>query len=411
MNPKVIGLLVLVCILAACQNGGNQVKVKIHNPSGTGLQDNVVEINDAEILQQVVSLGTAFSVQADGKELPFQRITDNGNLDKLLVLTSLNSGETKEITIKGVDTPPDFQPLTQAEISVKEGGEWVWVTKENGNEQYEYQGGTWKNVSEYTVPEQHTDHSFDIRYEGPGWESDKIGYRFYLDWRNAVDIFGKKVDTLVLQHVGLDGFDSYHEMSDWGVDVLKVGDALGIGSIGHWANGTANRVEKTDKLYSRIDYSGILESKITTIYSGWETAEGKTDLTARLSIRAGSYLTKTELELSEPLENICTGIVKHPEAVLLAPEKNDGQWNYLATFGLQTLQEDYLGMAVFYKKADLIETTEDELSHVVVLKPADNKLTYYFGAAWEHDRSQVKTEEEFRNFLDRQVELLNHGLL
>lgn len=411
MNQKITGLFILVCIMAACQNGGNQVNVKINNPSGTGLQDNVVEIRDTEILQQIASLGPELSVQESGKELPFQRITDNSGLNKLLVLSSLNPGETKEITLTGADTPPEFQPLTQAEISIKEGGEWVWVTKENGNEQYEYQGGTWKNVSEFAVPEQHTDHSFDIRYEGPGWESDKIGYRFYLDWRNAVDIFGKKVDTLVLQHVGLDGFDSYHEMSDWGVDVLKVGNSLGIGSIGHWANSSANRVEKTDKLYSRIDYSGVLESKITTIYSGWETAEGKTDLTARLSIRAGSYLTKTELELSESLENICTGIVKHPEAVLLTPENNDGQWSYLATFGLQTLQEDYLGMAVFYKKTDLIETTEDELSHVVVLKPTDNKLTYYFGAAWEHDRSGVKTEKEFREFLDRQMELLNYRFL
>jgi len=411
MNQKNTGLFILVCIMAACQNGGKHLNVEINNPSGTGLQDNVVEITDSEILLQVSSLGPELSVQEDGKALPFQRITENSKLNKLLVLSSLNPGETKELTLTGVESPPEFQPLTQAEISIKERGKWVWVTKENGNEQYEYQGGTWKNVSEFTVPKQHTDHSFDIRYEGPGWESDKIGYRFYLDWRNAVDIFGKKVDTLVLQNVGLDGFDSYHEMSDWGVDVLKVGNSLGIGSIGHWANGVANRVEKTDKLYSRIDYSGVLESKITTMYTGWETAEGKTDLTARLSIRAGSYLTKTELELSESLENICTGIVKLPETVVLNPENNDGEWTYRATFGIQTLQEDYLGMAVFYKKTDLIETTEDELNHVVVLKPTDNKLTYYFGAAWEHDRSEVKTIEQFREFLNRQIELLNHGIL
>ncbi|MBN2774359.1 MAG: DUF4861 family protein, partial [Prolixibacteraceae bacterium] len=265
--------------------------------------------------------------------------------------------------------------------------------------------------TELEVPEQHTDHSFDIRYEGPGWESDKIGYRFYLDWRNAVDIFGKLVDTMVLQNVGLDGFDSYHEMCDWGVDVLKVGNSLGIGSIGHWSEGKANRVEKTDKLFSRVDYSGVLESQITTIYTGWETSEGKTNLTAKLSIRAGSYLTKTELELSSPLENLCTGIVKLDNTVLLKSEDEQGEWAYLATFGVQTLQENNLGMVVFYKKSDLIEITEDKLNEVVILKPSENKLTYYLGAAWELDSSGIKTEADFKEFLNYQIELLNKGLL
>jgi len=123
------------------------------------------------------------------------------------------------------------QQKTQAYLGLKEGGEWKWVTKANGNQQYEYQGGVFKPVKSLKVDKKHTDHSFDIQFEGPGWESDKIGYRIYLDWRNAIDIFGKKTNALVLQNVGLDGFDSYHEMQEWGVDILKVGDALGIGTL------------------------------------------------------------------------------------------------------------------------------------------------------------------------------------
>ena len=34
---------------------------------------------------------------------------------------------------------------------------------------------------------------------------------------------------MVLPEVGLDGYDSYHEMSDWGADILKVGNRLGMG--------------------------------------------------------------------------------------------------------------------------------------------------------------------------------------
>src|SRR6478735_11625782 len=69
---------------------------------------------------------------------------------------------------------------TYAEVSAKNDGKW---------EGRKYIGGTFKNVDRLKLAKEHTDHSFDIRYEGPGWESNKIGYRLYLDWRNAIDIF------------------------------------------------------------------------------------------------------------------------------------------------------------------------------------------------------------------------------
>jgi len=46
-----------------------------------------------------------------------------------------------------------------AEISIKEGGKW---------EGRKYIGGTFKNVESVKLAPEHTDHSFDIRYEGPG---------------------------------------------------------------------------------------------------------------------------------------------------------------------------------------------------------------------------------------------------
>ena len=95
-------------------------------------------------------------------------------------------------------------------------------------------GGSFKNVNHVTNPPQYTDHSEYIRYEGPGIESDMAGYRVYLDWRNGFDIFGKTTPGLVLQDVGQDGYDSYHEMSDWGADILKVGQSLGMGGYGYW---------------------------------------------------------------------------------------------------------------------------------------------------------------------------------
>lgn len=294
---------------------------------------------------------------------------------------------------------------TQAYLGVKEGGEWKWVTKSNGNEQYEYQGGVFKSVAELKVDEKHTDHSFDIQFEGPGWESDKIGYRIYLDWRNAIDIFGKKTDKPVLQNVGLDGFDSYHEMQDWGVDVLKVGSALGIGTLAFWDGEKAVRVEKTDHLFSRVE-NGKKSSKVIIDYTGWKINSTITDLHTTLEIEEGSYLTKYTIELSEVLPNLATGIIDLPETEVKVFNDIKPGWTCLATFGKQSLEKDMLGMCIFFKSEQLIKQTNDKYSHVIVLKPENKKLTYYFGAAWEQDASGVKSMDDFILLIKDQAKFL-----
>ncbi|WP_372772667.1 DUF4861 family protein [Mangrovibacterium sp.] len=294
---------------------------------------------------------------------------------------------------------------TQAYLGIKEGGEWKWVTKSNGNEQWEYQGGVFKSVSSLHVSEKHTDHSFDIQFEGPGWESDKVGYRLYLDWRNAIDIFGKKTGTLVLHQVGLDGFDSYHDVSDWGVDVLKVGASLGMGSIAFWDGKQAIRVEKTDSLNCTTE-NELKKSNVTVTYHGWQINNTKTILQSSFEIEEGSYLTQCDHQFTEVLPNLATGLVKHKGTeVQLFNDLKEG-WSCLATFGVQTLQNDKMGMCVFFRDDQIIELTEDEHSHVIVLEPENNELTYYFGAAWERDASAVSTMEEFKSLLSEQAKYI-----
>ncbi len=315
-------------------------------------------------------------------------------LTGFLLLNTACTSEKKQISNK-----------TQAVLGIKEGGEWKWVTKNNGNEQWEYQGGTFHQVTHLKVDEKHTDHSFDIQIEGPGWESDKIGYRLYLDWRNATDIFGKKTDSLVLQKVGLDGFDSYHEMQSWGVDVLKVGSSLGIGTLAFWDGEKAVRVEKTDSIICDVK-SGENESNVNVNYFGWEIDSIKTDLKTKLSIDAGSYLTHYQINLSNELPNLATGIVRLPDTETAVFDDLKPGWACYATFGKQTLQNDMLGMCIFFRTKDLIGYKEDKYSHVIVLKPENNKLDYYFGAAWEQDVSGVKSMDDFKALLKDQVKFL-----
>ncbi|MGD2034956.1 MAG: DUF4861 family protein [Bacteroidales bacterium] len=288
---------------------------------------------------------------------------------------------------------------TLAELWYKTGGHF---------ENNEYVGGSeFKSFRSLRVPDECTDHSYFIKYEGPGWESDKIGYRLYLDWRNAIDIYGKKVDTIVLPFVGQDGYESYHEMADWGMDILKVGNSLGIGSLGYWDGIKANRVAETDSVLCTIGESGALFSEVLIDYYGWKINNTSIDLYTSLSIKAGSRATKYSIRYTGEPDHLCTGIVKS-ENTEFFNSKNDSGWNYMATWGNQSLADDMLGMAIIYRTKEFARLAEDEYSHVVIFNPGEGDLEYYFLAAWEKEPDGIKTKEDFLNYLDQQTKLLNN---
>ncbi len=348
----------------------------------------------------------AFVVWCDKEELPSEAIDSDGDgrLDRIIIISDFKPKEQKMIRLLYIQIGEkirEYPKRTQAELSHKVGGQFV---------NRKYQGGTFQNVQFLRVPPEHTDHSSFIRYEGPGWESDKVGYRFYLDWRNAIDIFGKKVPDMILQDVGQDGFDSYHEMADWGLDIFKVGNSFGLGSIGMWYKKKGCRVEKTDSISCSILENGVIYSQIRTQYYGWKVGPCKVNLTSDLSIAAGSRLTLHHLHIEGEVDNICTGLAKHTETILLLKEpQNTGEWGYMAQWGKQSLagEDDELGIAVLYKKSQFVQIAEDDLNHVIILQPQNNHIHYYLLAAWDQEPEGIQTREEFEEYLNQTISFLN----
>ncbi|MGP9801859.1 glycoside hydrolase family 88 protein [Rheinheimera sp. NSM] len=325
----------------------------------------------------------------------------DGSKDSLLLQFDLTAAEHKQLQI--VNDQARFSALqlpkrTQAEISHKTGGQW---------QDAKYIGGEFQNVTELTPPPQYTDHSEWIRYEGPGIESDKVGYRIYLDWRNGFDVFGNKTGQPVLHQVGLDGYKSYHEMADWGMDLLKVGKSLGAGGFGYWDGDKVQLVSKLSGHTAKVIENGALYSALQIQYKDWQIAGKTTNLTANLGMTAGSRLVHTRLSLSEPLDNIAIGLVRLPDTKVLhgKSEITGHSWTYLATWGEQTLtgSNDKLGMAILYKRGANKQLTGDEHSHVAVMTPAGTELEYYFLSAWDGEPGGIKTEAEFVEYLEQEV--------
>jgi len=284
-----------------------------------------------------------------------------------------------------------------AELSVKEGGKW---------EGRKYIGGAFKNVEKLKLAPEHTDHSFDIRYEGAGWESNKIGYRLYLDWRNAIDIFGKKTEAIVLPQVGQDGFDSYHEMSDWGADILKAGKGIGIGSIDRYLNKERLHFYEVDSTIANVK-NEVNKSTVKVRYFGWKTASDKIDLISELTIKPDQRYTQHTIHASKEIQGICTGIVKQKNTELLKKVSKNKKWAYIATYGSQSLVPDKLGMAIFYETSTIENLVDAEFDHLLIFKPTTKSVSFYFLGAWEQEKDGIKTKEEFLSYLDKKLKVLN----
>jgi len=380
---------------AAVEQAAPVATLEVSNPSAFARPNTTIQLT----LNQLGVSGGPLQAWESGNPLPTQLVDDDGDgaPDRLMFLSDLGPAATHEYVIDKSDVKLKLTPRTHAEVSVKEGGEW---------KDQHYEGGSWKDVEHVTTPPQYTDHSEWIRYEGPGIESDEVAYRFYLDWRNGFDIFGKKTTAMVLPGIGLDGYDSYHEMSDWGADILKVGQSLGMGGYAYWDGAKTVLVSDVQERSTTIRADGPIYSALDIDYKGWNTGAAVTDLKATMSMLPGCPMVDVKLTTSSPLDNLAIGVVKHPGTELLMGDLDvTGEaWSYMASFGPQSLFNDNLGMVVLFKKKDLVEQTEDENSYVLVMKPRGTTLSYAFGALWSGEPDGIQTLDELEAYLYQEVE-------
>ncbi len=388
------------------------------NPADLSRQDEAVEVDLSSIKRRFPSFNErAFFVTLNGEEIPSQLTErfagpfESGSVpsEKITFLSSFNPNETKHFTIFWrSDTVEEraYPKRTQATLGMKVDYKMV-----DGC----YTGGRFVDVDSTTVPTGHFAHDALYRIEGPGWESEKIAYRLYLDSRSRNDIFGKKTHELVLKKIGendlvSDSKESYTKMLDWGMDIFKVGESLGIGSIAMWHDSKAVTVSDVGKTECGV-FNGAIRSGVFTKYSEWKVGNKTYDLSAEMSISAGSRLTKVCAQLSGSGAVMCTGLAKHDACDFLkSPPESTAKWAYFALYGKQSLSGDKLGIMIFYRSADKVKLTEDGESKIVVLRPVKGQITYYFGAAWEAEPGGIKDEKQFRRYLDETVLKLSNPI-
>lgn len=336
----------------------------------------------------------AFVVLDGANELASQAIDKDPDetVDEVVFIANLDPSQTKDVAVRYATSGTNvrtYPQRAQALVSPKTGGSWSGDT---------YNGGTYTDVDFLDVTG-HIDHDANyIRFEGPGWESDRVGHRVYLDRRNGIDIFGKKLPGMILQDIDYTNED-YSTMSAWGMDIQHVGEALGVGSVGTWQSNAAVKLSNIQSLSVRILESGPVYALLRMSYGGWQTGAGTFDVTADISITAGSRVTKKVVNVSGDISNLCAGMPKNDQAAVVAPPTTTG-WTYLATYGNQSLVPDAVGIAVLYQSADQVQLAEDTVNRLVVLSPTSRQLTYHLLAAWVQEGGGIASQQQFSSFLE-----------
>jgi hypothetical protein len=394
-----------ILLISACKQNQTTV-LTFTNPIDEPRINEVVEFTFDELEMLIGSfIPDKFPLFISGNDtLVAQFINYQGDSlpEEILIKITLEPKETREVAIQWIkkDDYPEFPVKTSLHFARHE------------DPSHDLENETRLQ----TTKTQETSSVFQM--EGPAWENEKVGFRNYFDLRNGMDIFGKRTDKMVLMNVGLNektstvgnlNFEeSYHELNDWGMDVLKVGNSLGAGAIALEINDSLYKVgDNGYGTYEKL-YEGPLRSEFRFSFPDWEANGEIHKITHYVSITAGEYAYKSTLFLQETGDNeyLVTGIVnKHSDSLI---QVNAGQ-NHLAYFTHSQQAEDgsYLAMAIMTPKDQFIAqeaTADDGLgiteTYTVKMKTqTGNPSTYRFYALWERSDPHFSDPEIIKAIL------------
>lgn len=236
-------------------------------------------------------------------------------------------------------------------------------------------------------------------FEGMGWESDATAWRIYFDKRNAIDLFGKRRRGLYLEMFGSPEYD-YHEESPAGRDIYKIGDALGIGSVGALVDGKVVKVSDVDERAWRIISDGPVRSIVELKYKGWSVGGRKVNLSSRMTQWAGKrgFEHSIKAEGAEGL-TLVTGLPRKAGLDEKAFEPStDTPILWRATWGHQVLKtgatateslpDQNLGLAIITPGRDSKLIKNDTLNLLIQPVLTNGAASWYVLAAWDQESSE-----------------------
>lgn len=400
-------LLFLTFSFFACNNN-NAIEFSVKNSTDINRTDVRMVISTSEITELIKTAeeNQTIAVKNISNEfIPFQIDTLAENQVEIAFVINLKANEETKVNITLIDKSelPEFQKFTNVRLGKDANFD-----------------GSFDDINEETRDTAHKPQAIPVLYqmEGIAWENDKVGFRSYWDSRNGKDIFGKLIETPVLDTVGLPESKSYHEYADWGMDILKVGSSLGAGAIALLSNDSIYRLGQTKSAHFKLITEGPIRAIFDMEYKGWIVDNKEYSIRERITIWKGKYYYHSNLFLEGSKNDIelITGITNiHTDTSYTLENEN---FKVLYTHGKQSENKDILGMALLIPSNNFIEygVTANEntgVSHTYYtkMKIFDNQPTeFYFVAAWEKTNNAFADKLAFEEYIKSETFNLNNPI-
>jgi hypothetical protein len=412
MKKKFLNLIVVLTLFTSCQK---EAQLTIKNPLNVARTDEVIVLTKTQLSQKLELRDGMLPVfkTSVGETIPSQvdDLDGDGIWDEVVLVLDFAASESKELKAEFVSETeyPEFETRTNLSLKIKQ------------------EDGSYKEFDNYRALPCSDGFEVIAMAESVSWENDKIAFRNYFDCRNVKDLFGKLLPGMILDKIGTPEMGSYHNLSDWGMDVLHCGSSLGSGGLAILKNDSLFRLGSTEV----YEYQKIVEGPVRSIfelrYSGWDVNGEKLKAVERITIYPGKYWFESDVTIKgcSDGDQLVTGIVtSHLKREPF--EFKAGNFQCIGTHDVQSLNKDELGMAVLVplSEAGKIGRTTDinffKLGYETVVEKGFSNIiseTYYIGqkcknnvpakhyffSVWGLDKEQWKTEEGFRKYITEEA--------
>jgi unsaturated chondroitin disaccharide hydrolase len=240
---------------------------------------------------------------------------------------------------------------------------------------------------------------FTKKFDGLGWESDRIAYRLYFDKRNAIDIYGKRRPMLLLDRFATPGY-MYQNASPDGRDIYLVGDAIGVGAVAGWVDGAAAKLADVADRQWRIISTGPVRTIVEVTYGGWTVAGKTLSVKSRIVMWAGERgFTQTISSVDAGTFVFATGLTRQQNI----PDLRSGAGEtepWVAMWGKQVVEpadqavapimkDTSLGLAVIMAPGFPASANQDSKDYLLTFPLKDQTASWYTMAAWDQEDGNI----------------------
>jgi hypothetical protein len=245
------------------------------------------------------------------------------------------------------------------------------------------------------------------RFDDFAWENDRIAHRTYgnalIFWKgepltsSAIDIWSKRTSKMIINDWYM--VDNYHTDTGEGVDAYSAGPTRGCGGSGIWVNG--HLFIPGNFIQSRVLANGPIRVVFELVYPTFQLPENTMSQVLRVSLDGGSQLSHFETFYrsssgDRPL-TVAIGLKKAKDA----QKEFDPERGRLTTWEPMDKNLGMQGLAIVANPRDVDTVTEDNLNHLLVLKPTMNTMpiSYWAGFAWDR-AGIIKSKREWEKYVD-----------